>query len=162
MGSRDGRRGRDPAAGRWDPRLEEGVKRVRAGGTLAEAARDARTTQARMAAYLAATGVARQEGGRWTVGPDRRPRAVVLYSRGRAVEVVVGGYDEARLVGEYMNAVARLQEVNDPSPLAPFRGRGVTDARGRSHPFETDPAELYRLMAAGPEPFEQVYRIVVT
>ena len=38
--------------------------------------------------------------------------------------------------------------------------QGVRDASGRFRAFVTDPNELFRLTAAGPSSFEQVYRIV--
>jgi hypothetical protein len=52
-------------------------------------------------------------------------------------------------------------EENDPNVLAPFVGQGVYDTRGRIYPFEVRPNELYRLTLAGPEPFEQIYQIVM-
>lgn len=145
----------------YDPVLEEGVKEIRAGSTLQGAARFAGVPEERLRRYLVGTGVGQREGGRWRIGTDRRPRVVVLYSRGRAIEIVVPGYEEARLVGEYMQATARFMETKDPAVLGPFVGRDVRDARGHRHPFETRPEELLRLMTAGPEPFEAVYRIVV-
>ena len=75
--------------------------------------------------------------------------------------MIVPGYDEAVLVGRFMAAAGHFQVSNDPLVLAPYRDAGVLDVRGRFHRFETDPNTLYRLMAAGPEPFELVYRIIV-
>jgi hypothetical protein len=146
----------------YDPVLEEGIKELRAGSSLQRAARAVHVPEERLRRYLVGTGVASKEHGRWHIGRDRRPRVVVLYSRGRAEEIVVPGFDEAAEVGEYMNATARFQETNDRSLLGPFVGRSVTDVGRRSWPYETNPNVLYRLMAAGPEPFELIYRIVVT
>jgi hypothetical protein len=145
----------------YDPVLEEGVKEIRAGGSLRRAAHVAHVPEERFRRYLVATGVATKEGGRWRIGRDRRARVVVMYSRGRAEEIVVAGYDDAAEVGDYMNDVARFQESNDRALLARWSGRSVTDVRGRSWRYETNPNTLYRLLAAGPEPFEQIYRIVV-
>lgn len=146
---------------RYDPVLEEGVKGIRNGATIAQAAHATGVTEERLRRYLAGIGVATRERRRWRIGIDQRPRIVVFYSRGRAIEIVVPGYEEAALVGLYMNATAMFQATNDPAVLAPFVGKGVRDIRGHFHPFETDPNELFRLMAAGPEPFELIYRIVV-
>jgi hypothetical protein len=144
----------------YDPILEEGIKEMRAGASLQEAARFAKVRDERLRQYLVETGVGVFERGRWRIGPDRRPRRVVLYSRGRAIEITVGGYDEASAVGRYMNAVGQLMRY-DLLGIATLRGAGVVDVRGRFHPFETDPNTLYRLLSAGPEPFEQIYRIVI-
>jgi hypothetical protein len=145
----------------YDPILEEGIKEMRAGATLQEAARFAKVRDERLRQYLTDTGVGIFDRGRWRIGQDRRPRRVVFYSRGRAVEITVAGYEEAAAVGRYMHAVARLAATNRPTRLARFRGSGVVDIRARFHPYETDPNTLYRLLAAGPEPFEQIYRIVI-
>lgn len=146
---------------RYDPALEEGLKEVRAGATISRAARYAGVREERLRRYLVSTGVADRERGRWRIGPDRRPRVVVLYSRGRAIEIVVPGYGEARRVGQYMAATGQFAEQVDAAVLTPFKGEAVPDVRGGLHPFETNPDELLRLLSAGPEPFEQVYRIVV-
>lgn len=145
----------------YDPILEEGIKEMRAGATLQQAARFAQVRDDRMRQYLIDTGVGVFERGRWRIGDDRRPRRVVIYSRQRAVEITVAGYDESAAVGYYMNAVARFGSTNDTEGLVPYRGSGVADVRGRFHPYETDPSALYRLLTAGPEPFEQIYRIVI-
>ena len=147
---------------RYDPILEEGIREIRGeGGTITATSRRLGVSSDRLRRYIAQSGVGIRERGRWRIGPDRRPRRLPLYSSGRAVDVIVPGYDEAVLVGRYMAAAGRFQASNDPLVLAPYRGAGVHDTRGRFHPFETDPNSLYRLMAAGPEPFELVYRIVV-
>jgi hypothetical protein len=145
----------------YDPVLEEGIREIREGGTIVGSSRRLGVSSDRLRRYLARSGVGVRERGRWHIGPDRRPRRLPLYSAGRVIDVIVPGYDEAVLVGQYMAAAGRFQATNDPLDLAPFRGGGVRDVRGGFHPFETDPNSLYRLMAGGPEPFELVYRIVV-
>jgi hypothetical protein len=71
-------------------------------------------------------------------------------------------YESARLAGLYMQTVyGPFLETNTPAVLAPFVGTGVHDKSGRFYPFETRPNELYRLTLAGPEPFEQIYRILM-
>lgn len=146
---------------RYDPFLEEGLREIREGGTMTGTSRRLGVSSDRLRRYLAQSGVGVRERGRWRIGPDRRPRRLPLYSDGRAIDVIVPGYDESVEVGRYMAAAGRFQVSNDPLVLAPYRAAGVRDLQGRFHPFETDPNTLYRLMAAGPEPFELVYRIVV-
>jgi hypothetical protein len=145
----------------YDPVLEEGLRQIRGGGTIERTARRLGVADDRLRRYIAKTGVATRYRGRWQVGQDRRPRRLPIYSKARVIDVIVPGYDEAVLVGRYMNATALFQATNDPLVLGPYSGQSVTDTKGRSHPFETDPNVLYRLMAGGPEPFELVYRIVV-
>lgn len=145
----------------YDPVLEEGLRNIREGGTMTGSSRHLGVSADRLRRYLAKTGVGVRERGRWRIGPDRRPRRLPLYSDGRAIDVIVPGYEEAALVGRFMAAAGQFQVTNDPLVLAPYRDGGVRDVRGQYHPFETDPNTLYRLMAAGPEPFELVYRIVV-
>jgi len=145
----------------YDPRLEEGVKSMRREAGLHPAARSARVSPEQLRQYLIDNGIGVFEDGRWRLGPDHRKRRVVLYSRGRAIEITVPGYDASAEVGSYMNAAGRFAASNDQAFLDPYRGKGVRDIKGVLHAFETDPNTLYRLMAAGPEPFEQIYRIVV-
>ena len=145
----------------YDPILEEGIKEMRAGATLQEAARFARVRDERLREYLVQTGVGIFEHGRWQIGPDRRPRRLPMYSAGRAIDIVVPSYEVAAVVGSFMSATGRFRATNDSRVLEPYRSKGVRDVKGVLHPFETDPNTLYRLMAAGPEPFEQIYRIVV-
>lgn len=158
-------KGKAYASGRtapgYDRRLEAGLKAIRGGSTLREAAKAADVAPERLRGYLVRSGVAEKQGGRWRIGEDHRPREVPIYSQERAVSAVVPGYREAEQAGRYMAAVSRFLDTNDPVHLAPFAGSGVRDVRDRHHPFETDPGVLYRLTAAGPEPYEQLYKIVV-
>ncbi len=149
------------AAPGYDRRLEAGLKAIRGGSTLRDAAKTADVAPERLRGYLVRSDVAEKRGGRWRIGEDRRPREVPLFSQERAVSAVVPGYQEAEHAGRYMAAVSRFLETNDPVHLVPFAGGGVRDVRGRHYLFETDPGVLYRLTAAGPEPYEQLYKIVV-
>jgi hypothetical protein len=141
--------------------LEEGLRAVRGGKTLTEAARDVHVSPERLRRYLGSSGMAERQGRRWVVTrPDARSRQMLLYSAGEAITVSVTPA-EARVVGLYMGAVARFLETNNPAFLAPFRRQTVTDVAGKRHPFETNPNTLYRLDATGGDTFEDIYRIVV-
>jgi hypothetical protein len=85
----------------------------------------------------------------------------VFYSDGRKVDTAVQGYEEARRVGLYWEAVGEFLKSNDPAHLAPFVGVQIRDANGKPYTLETRPNVIYRLNAAGGDTFEQVYRIGV-
>lgn len=151
------RRGAMPA---YDPRLEAGLKLIRAGTPLTRAAPVIGVSRERLRRYVAQTGVVAKRGGRWTVVQDQRPRQIQLFSWGRALTVTVPGYEHAALVGRYLAAVGAFLDSNDPTHLDPFVGEAITDVRGKRHSFETRPNVLYRLAAGRGESFEQIYRIV--
>ena len=70
------------------------------------------------------------------------------------------GFDDASFNGKFLNAVGKFIKTNDASYLADYEGKSVRDAMGKSHPFETDPNELYRLYHSGDEPFEVYYKLL--
>lgn len=144
----------------WDPQLEEGLKRVRDGQTLSEAAGHIHVAPERLRSYITRTGVARKERSRWKIGPDARQRQMLVYSRGRELHLILPDYESANLAGRYMSAVGQFLDSNDPSLLAEFAGQGVTDVEGAYHPFELGENTLYRLSETGTESFEAVYRIL--
>jgi len=145
---------------RYDPRLEEGIREMRAGKSLNAAALSIHKAPERLRRYAQQTGVVAKQRGRWIVGRDTRLRVVPLYSEGEELRVRVADYDTAKKAGDYMAAVGQLLRTNDAAHLAPFVGDGVRDITGTWYPFETRPNVLYRLAASPAEPFEQVYRIV--
>jgi len=144
----------------WDPQLEEGLKAVREGETLAAAARHQHVAPERLRSYMTRTGVARKERSRWVIGPDARHREMLIYSRGRELRVILPDYEAANLAGRYMSAVGQFLDTNDPSVLEEFGGRGVSDTDGHYHPFELGENTLYRLTETGTESFEAVYKIL--
>ncbi len=148
-------------AGGYDRELEAALKSIRDGRSLSAASRSHHVAPERLRAYLRGTAVGEKVGRRWTIGVDNRPRVVPIFSRGTRHDVTVPDYDSARVVGLYLAAVTRFLETNDAAALAPFAGQGVRDTHGRYHSFEVRPNALYRLTLAGPEPYEQIYRIVM-
>ncbi|MBU6418254.1 MAG: hypothetical protein KGQ79_00825 [Proteobacteria bacterium] len=145
---------------KFDRRLEEGFRALRDGQTLTASAKSVRVSPERLRRYVAETGMAERKGSRWIIGPDIRPRIMQMFSNGEIQHVTVAP-DEARLIGAYHSAVGRFLNTNDPAFLDIFDGQSVTDIKGKSHPFETDPNALYRLSETGSDSFEDVYRIVV-
>ncbi len=146
----------------YDLRLEQGLKALRKGESLTQAARSIHVAPERLSHYLHRSGVqVEKHKGRWRVMQDDRLREVMIFSGGKEKIIQVRGYDSAVEVGRYMAAVGQFLADNDPRFLEPFKGRSVIDAAGKAHPLETSPNVLYRLDQAGGASFEQVYRIVV-
>jgi hypothetical protein len=141
--------------------LEEGLKLIREGTSLAKASRSIEVAPERLRSYIQRTGVAVKERSRWRIGPDARQRQMLIYTEGRDLIVVLPDYQSAHLAGKYMSAVGHFLVTNDPSGLAEFAGQGVRDQGGIFHPFEVHPNTLYRLSETGPDSFEAVYKIVV-
>ena len=143
----------------YDAGLEKGVRAIREGATLKDAARRSDTSVYRLRKYLKETRVGKKEGRRWIVRGDRRLREFQMFSGGRQVAVKVRGFDAASRIGRYMSAVAEFDESNDVASLVPFEGESVRDSRGQEFAFETRPNVLRRLLETE-EPYEQIYRMV--
>jgi hypothetical protein len=142
-----------------DDRLQRALRVLRQEKSLAAAAKAARVSPERLRHLAKSKGAITKKGRRWIIDPNL-PRRMPMFSRRRAIEVVVSG-DDASKVGAYMDVVGKFLATNNRDLLKPFVGQSVTDKAAQSHPFETNPNTLYRLAAAGEATFEQVYRIVV-
>lgn len=151
---------RSARAKRYDPRFEFGLKYMREGDALAEAARKIGVKPARLRSYIAATGIVTRKGGKWHFKRDRRFRRMPIYSDGRRAIITVHNGKTASLVGSYMRAVRLFFATEDIHQLDPFRDQSVPDISGKRYAFETRPNVLLRLDAAGVEPFELAYEIV--
>lgn len=143
-----------------DDRFQIGLRLLRSGKSMKEAAREIRVSAERLRNQARMKGLIKRKGSRWVVVPDL-PRQMLIYSRGEAVSIIVGKQRQASKVGRYMAAVGKFIKSNNPTPLNPFVGKAVTDIRDKDHPLETDPNTLYRLTSSGGETFEQVYRVVI-
>ena len=143
-----------------DERLQRALRTLRQEKNLTAAAKAARIAPERLRQVAASKGAITKQKRRWIVNPDL-PRRMPLYSRGRQIAITVGDLESASLIGRYMSAVGNFRKSNDVKLLQPFVGQSVTDISGKAYPFETNPNTLYRLVSAGGETFEQVYRIVV-
>lgn len=143
-----------------DARLQRGLRILREVKDLLAAARAARTTPKRFAAFALKKGAIRKQGKRWIV-TRRLPRRMLVYSAGREVIVTVPNAASASLIGRYMAAVRQFLRTNKPDVLEPFSGRSVKDIAGKSHPFVADPNVVYRLSSVSDQAFERIYRIVV-
>ena len=87
---------------------------------------------------------------------------MLVLSEGQARKMRLDGEDQASLNGRFLAAFKRFINSNDSEFLDEFVGLSVRDAKGKLHPFETDPDTLYRLAASGSEIFEDIYKIITT
>ena len=148
-----------PKPDKPDDALEAALKALRKTNNQARAARQAGVSVERFRRFLKSENLAQYNGRIWTL-TDTRPREVSIISRGREYTIEVPDFTASARAGAYCDAVGVFLNTNDAQHLAPFIGESLTDTRGKSHPFETDPNTLYRLAASGLDGFEQVYRIV--
>jgi len=151
---------RSSPARRYDSRLEFGLKYIREGDSLAEAARKIGATPAKLRSYAAATGIVSRKDGKWHFKRDRRFRRMPVYSDGRRAVITVHNGKTASLIGSYMRAVRLFFDTENVHLLDPYRDQSVPDIAGKRYVFETRPNVLLRLDASGVEPFELVYEIV--
>ena len=77
-------------------------------------------------------------------------------------QLIVAGYEQARLVGEHHHAVGSFVRTNDIELIKPFEGQSVRAASGRKYPLETDPNALHRIAAMDTPPFHEIYAITST
>jgi hypothetical protein len=128
--------------------------------SLTAAAREAKISPERLRHYATEKNIIERQGRRWTVRHEL-PRRMLLFSDGRAVQVVVGDFDAASKIGRFMSAVGEFLRTNKPAGLREFEGASVTDVSGKTYPFETRPNALYRIASAHDQSFEHIYRIVI-
>jgi hypothetical protein len=143
-----------------DDRLQLAFRVLREEKSLSAAARAAKISPERLRHYATERDIIERQGRRWIVR-HQLPRRMLLFSDGRAVQVVVGDFGSASKVGRYMSAVSHFLRTNNPAGLREFEGVSVTDVSGKTHPFEIRPNRLYRLASAHDQSFEHIYRIVV-
>jgi len=136
---------------------ETGLKMMKRGASLKEAARANHISQERLRRYLRENTQATRAGKVWKI-VDRRRFHLPIYSRGQIVEVWLSA-DEASKAGEYLSAVGRFLPTGDASVLKPFVGDGVRDTAGKFHPFETRENVLYRLDTTGELSVPEIYKI---
>ena len=143
-----------------DDAFQISLKALRSGSTLTEAAASIRVSPERLRNQARQLGLIQRKGRRWIV-KKTLPREMLIYSNGEAHAIIVGTFPNASKIGRYMAGVSKFMRSNDPMHLKPFIGKSVSDMRGKSYVFETNPNALYRLSASGGESFEQVYRIII-
>jgi hypothetical protein len=143
-----------------DDRLQVALKVLRQEKSLTAAAREAKVSPERLRRYATDKSIIERRGRRWVVR-HQLPRRMLLFSDGKALQVVIGNFDAASKIGRFMSAVSTFLRTNNPAGLREFDGASVADISGRTHPFETRPNALYRLASAHDQSFEHIYRIVI-
>jgi hypothetical protein len=143
-----------------DDRLQLALKVLRQEKSLTAAAREAKVSPERLRHYATEKNIVERQGRRWIVR-QQLPRRMLLFSDGRAVQVVVGDFASASKVGRFMSAVSAFLRTNNPAGLRQFEGVSVADISGKIHVFETRPNALYRIASAHDQSFEHIYRIVI-
>lgn len=139
--------------------LEAALKALRQSGNQSDAARSAGISTERFRRFLRENSFAERRGRSWTFTDDR-PREMPVISLGVAKHRMLRGYEQASLNGKHLAAVDQFRVTNKIEFLTPFEGLSVIDARGKSHPLETDPNLLYRLFGAGGELYHDVYKLI--
>ncbi len=139
-----------------DNRIEYAVREMNRGASLSAAAKMEGVSRERLARHIRENKIGQSDGRKWTM-KDRRPRGVATLSEGKALTPTVLGFADASLAGSFWNDKSRFLQTNDIKFLAPYRGKGVRDSKGRFIPFETDPNEVLRLANASLPLFYEVY-----
>jgi hypothetical protein len=142
-----------------DP-LQRAMNQMAKGSSLTAAARAERISPERLSRFVRERATVEKRGGRLRIIQDNRVFEMRVYSGGRSHRVFVDAEMQKELA-RYLSAVGRFLDSNDRDHLRPFEGRRLTDLRGRSFEYETNPSQLYRLSAAGELAFRDVYRVVV-
>lgn len=143
-----------------DDRLKTGFARVASGESLTGVARSVGVSRERLRRDIAERGAYVRHGKRYAFVPTV-VNNFPLYSDGRLIRVFVDDENASRL-GEFMAAVRQALATGQPNRLDPYVSEGVTDVRGKFHPFETDLETLYELRAKGRPQFHELYRNVNT
>ena len=151
----------EPIVQKGDPGLEAAIREMNQGTSMTAAARSRHVSAERLRRFLAHENLAERKGRRWIVA-DSRPRQLPVMTDGRVRILTVGGFSQARLVGEHHYAVGQFIRSNDIERINPFEGRSVRAASGRKYPLETDPNALHRIAAMDTPPFHEIYAITST
>lgn len=146
---------------RGDVRLEAALKVFRQTGNRTAAAKSVNIAPERLRRFLREN-VQIEGRGRALKIIDDRFREMTVISNGKADVLRLRGFDQASLNGQHLAAVGHFLKTNDHEFLLPFEGRAVIDAKGKSHPLETDPNELHRIASLGSDVFHEIYRLVLT
>lgn len=129
--------------------LERGVRLVHEGKTVPQAARSIKRHPSTLRRYLHKIGHARKKGGRLIVPRYRATYWLRIFSEGSFIRVHLDRAN-AKLAGDYMQAVRQAMDKNSRSFLIDYEGVGVADIAGVFHPFETRMNILYRLHTEQP------------
>lgn len=143
-----------------DDRLQIALRVLRQEKNFEAAAKAAGISPERLRRHAVERGLIEKSKRRWQPRADL-PRRLKIFSRGKALTIIVPDFASASQVGRHMSAVGAFLRTNNPAGLREFEGVGVADTSGTIHAFETRPNALYRLASANDQSFEHIYRIVI-
>jgi hypothetical protein len=142
---------------RTTTKVGQAMTRMREGASLTRASREVGVTR-RTVERLAGSALQRGPSGRYTArASDRLAREVRLPSSGGLQDVTLRDSKQARLVGQYWNAVHAHSATGDSSPLRRFEGKHVVATNGEHVPLLVDTDVLDELGNAGVLSFESIY-----
>ncbi|MBB36986.1 MAG: hypothetical protein CME88_16950 [Hirschia sp.] len=142
-----------------DEKIEAAIRLMNEGGSLTASARESQVSSKRLKRFVLAHKLGRLNKRKWVMS-DRRARRVPIIKGASQSAIIVPDFKTARLVGQHYNAYQKFVEEADESLLPPFEGRGVRDVKGRLHPFETDPNNLFRFAVKDEPVFHEIYQII--
>ena len=142
---------------RTTTRVGQALTRMREGASLTRASRDVGVNR-RTVERLAGSALKRGPSGRYAArATDRLAREVRLPAVDGLQDVTVRDSKQARLIGEYWNAVHLYLTTGETRDLQRFANRYVIDVNGRRIPFLVDRDLLDELGNAGVLSFESIY-----
>ncbi len=137
-----------------DP-LEKALKLMKDGATQKAAAKKYNVSVEKLRRYVKENTTAKLRGKKWVI-IDRRPEEIRIISRGR-VYGIPAPHRFKRSVGQFWKAINKFLDTNNQSYLKPLQGKGIRDAEGKFHPWETDPNILRKLDSIGELHFVDIY-----
>ena len=140
----------------WDS-IGHVISKVREGLTLQKAAKEFGLSP-KTVIELGRSALRKQKNGRYVAKKTDQLLRVVnaLVTDGRT-EIATRDSRQASLVGGHWAAVQKYLQTGDDSALLRFKGKKVTDARGKRYLLLTDVKELERLGSFGVLRFESMY-----
>jgi hypothetical protein len=140
----------------WDS-IGHVVSKIRQGMTLPRAAKEY-GLKPKIVSSLGRPALIKKKNGRYVAKKTDQLLRVVnaLTTEGRK-EIATRDSRQASLVGGHWAAVQKYLQTGDGSALLRFKGKRVTDARGKRYLLLTDPQEIERLGSAGVLRFESMY-----
>ncbi len=142
--------------GTWDS-VAHAVSRIREGVSLPKASIEFGIPPSTVV-ELGRPALRKRNGRYLATKTDRLLRVVTALIAKKGKEVIATRDSrQASVVGAHWAAVQRYLQTGDDSALLRFKGKKVTDARGKRHLLLTDLAELNRLASAGVLSFESMY-----
>jgi hypothetical protein len=141
-----------------DARLQQGLRSIRKGDSLAEASRSSGLSPERLRKYLTEHKIAQKHNGRWRLIKKRLRWEWAIFTEGTMVFIIVSDPATSSLIGSYLNAVKQFILTNDATLLKRYRNVSVKDEAGKKYRLETEPNTLYRLHIAERETPEEHYK----